>query len=82
MLEIEDDGVGVVAPSGGDGKGVIRSVDGGGGLGLANVRERLDVLYGSAATLDVTPAPVRGTRARVGLPLELGSGTKEAGALV
>jgi signal transduction histidine kinase len=82
VLVVEDDGVGMPpenrggaasASSAGDGdRRGSGTLEGGSGLGLANVRERLEVLYGSASTLEVTPAPEGGTRATIRLPLEHG----------
>ena len=42
----------------------------GGGIGLATTRERLRVLYGDRARLDLSPNVPRGTLARLTLPLE------------
>ena len=39
------------------------------GLGLQNVRARLDALYGSAAALELKPAPTRGTHVRIVIPV-------------
>ena len=58
VLEVEDDGRGPGAISGG-----------GGGIGLRNVRDRLAQLYGAEASLRLEPASARGTVARVELPL-------------
>jgi LytS/YehU family sensor histidine kinase len=41
----------------------------GGGVGLANVRERLALSYGAAAGLDAGPEPQGGYRALVRLPV-------------
>jgi sensor histidine kinase YesM len=41
------------------------------GLGLANTRERLRVLFGEGAGLDLEPGAVRGAVARLTLPLEI-----------
>jgi LytS/YehU family sensor histidine kinase len=38
------------------------------GVGLTNTRERLRVLYGSRAALEISSAPGRGTRAVVRIP--------------
>ncbi|MEP7328432.1 MAG: ATP-binding protein, partial [Betaproteobacteria bacterium] len=38
------------------------------GIGLANIRERLELLYGSAATLELEENEPRGFRARILLP--------------
>lgn len=59
-LSVRDDGVGL------NGKGAAR--DWRGGVGLANARDRLEQLYGGAATLELLPAPGAGTIARLKLP--------------
>ena len=38
------------------------------GIGLQNVRARLDALYGPAASLELKPAPTRGTHVRIEIP--------------
>jgi sensor histidine kinase YesM len=38
------------------------------GIGLANVRERLRVIYGAAYQLTLTSEPGRGFRARIEVP--------------
>jgi signal transduction histidine kinase len=43
----------------------------GGGVGLATTRERLQVLYGERAGVDLLPCAPQGTLARLTLPLEL-----------
>jgi len=65
MIEIEDDGVGISeakTPAG----GVARK---GNGIGMRNVRERLEVLYGDAARFEVTSRPGRGTRVTMEIPV-------------
>ncbi|CAH0281855.1 Sensor histidine kinase YpdA [Massilia sp. Bi118] len=42
----------------------------GGGVGLSTTRERLQVLYGERAGIDLQPSPPQGTLARLTLPLE------------
>jgi hypothetical protein len=42
----------------------------GGGIGLATTRERLQVLYGDRAGVELLPSPPQGTLARLSLPLE------------
>ncbi|MFO1310044.1 MAG: histidine kinase [Burkholderiales bacterium] len=42
----------------------------GGGVGLANVRERLAALYGSRARFTLTPVEPRGTRAALEIPID------------
>jgi two-component system LytT family sensor kinase len=64
-IEIEDDGVGMTevrTPSG----GVARK---GNGIGMRNVRERLEVLYGDTAHFEVTSRPGRGTRVTMEIPV-------------
>ena len=68
LLEVEDDGVGVepggpvVAP----GSGLVRE---GSGIGMQNVRERLQVLYGDEAQVEMVSRPGRGTRVRLMMPV-------------
>ncbi len=64
MIEIEDDGVGI-APGRSHSSGVLHQ---GTGIGMNNVRERLDVLFGDAAIFDVTSRPGRGTRITMEMP--------------
>ncbi|MGH9479977.1 MAG: sensor histidine kinase, partial [Terriglobales bacterium] len=63
-LEIEDNGVGMLPPP---------AVHGprrrGGGIGLANVRERLEVLYGNGASFEIASRPGEGTRVRITVPV-------------
>jgi signal transduction histidine kinase len=53
-VQVQDDGVGL-------------SSDGGGGTGLSNLKSRLQLLYGQAASLDLTPLS-RGVRATLKAP--------------
>jgi len=55
-LQVIDDGTGLAAPTGG-------------GLGLANTRERLQRLYGDAQSFELTSMPGRGTAIHILLPL-------------
>jgi two-component system LytT family sensor kinase len=66
MIEVEDDGVGI-APGRSHSSGVLHQ---GAGIGMNNVRERLDVLFGDAATFDVTSRPGRGTHITMEMPAE------------
>jgi two-component sensor histidine kinase len=43
------------------------------GVGLANIRQRLVMMYGSAATLTLKPAEPRGVVASIGIPLQAGA---------
>ena len=66
IIEVDDDGVGMGArpPS-----ALPRA---GAGIGLRNVRERLDVLYGSHARFEVVSSPGRGTLVTIEFPAALG----------
>ncbi|MGC1361093.1 MAG: histidine kinase [Silvibacterium sp.] len=64
MIEVEDDGVGI-APGRSHSSGVLRGT----GIGMKNVRERLDVLFGGAAHFDVTSRPGRGTKVTLAIPV-------------
>jgi len=66
IIQVEDDGVGVGPRPGG---AIPRD---GAGIGMRNVRERLEVLYGDAARFTVVSSPGRGTLVSMELPL-LGS---------
>lgn len=65
VIEVQDDGVGMGAaqflepPSG----------MGGSGIGMANVADRLKVLYGDTARLTLEAVPAGGTLVRITLPL-------------
>jgi len=67
MIEVEDDGVGI-APGRSRSSGVLTGT----GIGMKNVRERLDVLFGDAAHFDVTSRPGRGTKVTLGIPVREG----------
>lgn len=59
FLEVSDDGNGTSPESRGH------------GVGLANIRARLQCLYGDDHLFDLEPAPGGGTRARIELPLRM-----------
>ena len=63
VIEVEDDGVGI-APGRTHTSGVLQGT----GIGMKNVRERLEVLYGDAALFDVTSRPGRGTKVTLEFP--------------
>jgi two-component system, LytTR family, sensor kinase len=65
VIEVEDDGVGI-APGRTHSSGVLQGT----GIGMKNVRERLDVLYGDTALFDVTSRPGRGTRVTMEFPAQ------------
>ena len=60
IIEVNDDGVGMLM----DGLNTPRST----GIGLANVRERLRVIYGAAYQLKLTSEPGKGTSAQIEVP--------------
>jgi two-component system LytT family sensor kinase len=68
MVEVEDDGVGMApernSPWGG--RGVVRP---GTGIGMQNVRERMAVLYGELATVEINSRPGRGTKVTLLIPI-------------
>lgn len=64
-IEVADDGVGIVA---GSEHAVSRK---GNGIGMKNVRERLEVLYGSKARFTVVSNPGRGTLVSIEFPADL-----------
>ena len=68
LLEIEDDGVGIEpgGPTTAPISGLVRE---GSGIGMRNVRERIQVLYGDEAHVDIISRPGRGTRVSLRMPL-------------
>ncbi|MFC5864601.1 sensor histidine kinase [Acidicapsa dinghuensis] len=64
VVEIEDDGVGIVTKPA---SGIERR---GAGIGLKNVRERLEVLYGTHARFTVVSRPGRGTLVSIEIPYD------------
>jgi two-component system LytT family sensor kinase len=73
VLSVEDDaGSLAAAPPAGGGSGASSgggSANGsGGGIGLANLRQRLAALYGEAAALTLSACPGAGVRAEIRLP--------------
>lgn len=68
LLEVEDDGVGI-APESDATSPVSGLVRPGTGIGMKNVRERLEVLYGGAAHMRIESRPGRGTRVSIEMPL-------------
>ena len=71
VVEVEDDGVGMEP-------GRPRRVPGSGvqgtGIGMKNVRERLEVLYGDGAVVEIESRPGRGTKVRLVFPQVVGAG--------
>jgi two-component system LytT family sensor kinase len=75
VIEVEDDGVGM-APGRAHTSGVLRGT----GIGMKNVRERLQVLYGDAAAFDVTSRPGRGTKVTLAFPALIPDANRTAAA--
>ena len=68
LIEVDDDGVGMGnRPA----SGLRRS---GAGIGMKNVRERLEVLYGNQARFSVVSNPGRGTLVSIEIPANLPEG--------
>ncbi|MCL2661203.1 MAG: sensor histidine kinase, partial [Acidobacteriaceae bacterium] len=67
MLEVEDDGVGMIEerrqPS------TVNGDAPSSGIGMRNVRERLQVQYGDLATVEINSRPGRGTRITLLMPV-------------
>jgi len=64
IIEVEDDGVGMAATR------VLESTNSRGtGIGMANISERLEVLYGDAARMTIDSREGKGTLVRIRLPL-------------
>jgi two-component system, LytTR family, sensor kinase len=75
VIEVEDDGVGMPVSG--------TSTSAGTGIGMVNVSERLQVVYGDAAEITVESQPGHGTLVRLVLPVLLAEdmGGSVAGAL-
>jgi two-component system LytT family sensor kinase len=73
IVEVEDDGVGIVLnpPSSIERRGA--------GIGMKNVRERLEVLYGNRARFTVVSRPGRGTLVSIELPADMPEMTGQNG---
>ena len=63
IIEVEDDGVGI----GGRPQNELRPASN--GIGMKNVRERLEVLYGGNARFTVVSSPGRGTLVSIEIPV-------------
>jgi two-component system LytT family sensor kinase len=66
IIEVEDDGVGMATSS--QRSPAMRT---GNGIGMRNVRERLEVLFSGAARFNVVSRPGRGTRVTLDMPIDL-----------
>jgi two-component system LytT family sensor kinase len=65
VVEVEDDGVGIVLNP------PTSLRNSGAGIGMKNVRERLEVLYGDRARFTVLSRPGRGTLVSIEIPAEV-----------
>ena len=63
---MEDDGIGMDAEREG---GLSAPAGGAGGIGMRNVRERMEVMYGRAAEVEIVSRPGRGTKVTLVLPM-------------
>jgi two-component system, LytTR family, sensor kinase len=69
MIEVEDDGIGVdMEREGGLSLAASGAGDRAGGIGMRNVRERMEVMYGSRAEVEMVSRPGRGTKVTLVLP--------------
>jgi two-component system, LytTR family, sensor kinase len=66
VIEVEDDGVGIAATQPESSRGA--------GIGMANISERLHVLYGDTARMTIDSGEGNGTLVRIRLPLLQASG--------
>jgi len=58
VIEVEDDGVGIAG-----------TASAGTGIGMTNISERLNVLYGNSASMEVESTPGHGTLVRLLVPI-------------
>ncbi len=68
VIEVEDDGVGISIERN-EVSGAESLVRQGAGIGMKNVRERLEVQYGSPASVEVNSRPGRGTKVTLRMPV-------------
>ncbi len=66
LIEVADDGVGM-----GNRPTSALKRNGGAGIGMKNVQERLEVLYGTQASFNVVSNPGRGTLVTIEIPANL-----------
>ena len=71
LVEVEDDGVGMAPDRPSSGGTIVRP---GTGIGMKNVRERMQVLYGQSAEVEIESRPGRGTKVKLLMPILEGSG--------
>jgi two-component system LytT family sensor kinase len=69
VVDVEDDGVGIMPGRAAAVGAITAESHSGNGIGMKNVRERLEVLYGGAARFEVESRPGRGTRVTLEMPM-------------
>jgi two-component system, LytTR family, sensor kinase len=69
VVDVEDDGVGIMTARAAAVGAVTAENRSGNGIGMKNVRERLEVLYGGEARFEVESRPGRGTRVTLEIPM-------------
>jgi two-component system LytT family sensor kinase len=69
VVDVEDDGVGIMPARAAAVGAVTAHSQSGNGIGMKNVRERLEVLYGGEARFEVESRPGRGTRVTLEVPM-------------
>jgi len=69
VVDVEDDGVGIMPARAAAVGAVTAQSKSGNGIGMKNVRERLEVLYGGEARFEVESRPGRGTRVTLEMPM-------------
>ena len=67
-VEVEDDGVGM-EPERNNASSVSGIVRPGTGVGVKNVRERMEVMYGDKASVEINSRPGRGTKVTLLMPI-------------
>jgi two-component system LytT family sensor kinase len=75
ILEVQDDGVGISIA------GDSATVGPGAGIGMSNVAERLEVLYGDAATMTVSSANRQGTLVTLRVPVLMSADAGMSGGM-
>ncbi|MDE3065921.1 MAG: histidine kinase [Verrucomicrobiota bacterium] len=70
ILTVEDDGAGLIGPDAASGRT---------GIGLANLRARLETLYGAGQALELLPRPEGGVMVRVEIPWRPASAPETSG---
>ncbi len=67
VVEVEDDGVGI--PVERDDSSALKGPGSGTGIGMRNVRERMEVQYGTLGSVEINSRPGRGTKVTLRMPI-------------